>query len=141
MGRYAFDTEQEEYWAHITTGTHVVQICMFLLVEACFIPGVLLQSAPPRDRQGLGSGSYELIDLDLSRYDTINTRLNVAQQGAVSLVELMGSAADSLDYFDRLQLQTVISVCRKNTSLSDAGRELFNVSRTQRSVVNEKVFA
>lgn len=87
VGRYAFDTEQEEYWAHITTGTHVVQICMFLLVEARFIPGVLLQSAPPRGRQGLGSGSYELINLDLSRYDAINTRLNVAQQDAVSFLK------------------------------------------------------
>jgi len=87
VGRYAFDTEHEDYWAHITTGTHVVQICMFLLVEARFIPGVLLQSAPPRGRQGQGPGSYELIDLDLSRYDAINTRLNVATQDAVSFLK------------------------------------------------------
>jgi transcriptional regulatory protein RtcR len=87
VGRYAFDTEQEEYWAHITTGTHVAQICMFLLVEARFIPGVLLQSAPPRGRQREGAGSYELIDLDLSRYDAINTRLNVAQLDAVSFLK------------------------------------------------------
>ncbi len=87
VGRYAFDTEREEYWAHITTGTHVAQICMFLLVEARFIPGVLLQSAPPRGRQREGTGSYELIDLDLSRYDAINTRLNVAQLDAVSFLK------------------------------------------------------
>jgi transcriptional regulatory protein RtcR len=87
VGRYAFDTEKEEYWAHITTGTHVAQICMFLLVEARFIPGVLLQSAPPRGRQREGTGSYELIDLDLSRYDAINTRLNVAQLDAVSFLK------------------------------------------------------
>jgi transcriptional regulatory protein RtcR len=87
VGRYSFDTDKEEYWAHITTGTHVAQICMFLLVEARFIPGVLLQSAPPRGRQREGTGSYELIDLDLSRYDAINTRLNVAQQDAVSFLK------------------------------------------------------
>lgn len=84
---YAFDTEREEYWAHITTGTHVAQICLFLLVEARFLPGVLLQSAPPRGRQSQGPGSYELIDLDLSRYDAINTRLAVAQQDAVSFLK------------------------------------------------------
>jgi transcriptional regulatory protein RtcR len=84
---YPFDTEHEEYWAHITTGTHVAQICLFLLVEARFIPGVLLQSAPPRGRQGKGVGSYELIDLDLSRYDAINTRLDVAQLDAVSFLK------------------------------------------------------
>jgi transcriptional regulatory protein RtcR len=87
MGAYAFDTEREEYWAHITTGTHVAQICLFLLVEARFIPGVLLQTAPPRGRQGQGTGSYELIDLDLSRYDAINARLAVAQQDAVSFLK------------------------------------------------------
>lgn len=84
---YAFDTEHEEYWAHITTGTHVAQICLFLLVEARFLPGVLLQSAPPRGRQSQGPGSYELIDLDLSRYDAIKTRLAVAQQDAVSFLK------------------------------------------------------
>ena len=87
VGHYAFDTENEDYWAHITTGTHVAQICMFLLVEARFIPGVLLQSAPPRGRHSQGAGSYELIDLDLSRYDAINTRLNVAQQDALSFLK------------------------------------------------------
>src|SRR5262245_2278644 len=31
---YAFDTDDEEYLIHITTGTHVTQICMFLLTES-----------------------------------------------------------------------------------------------------------
>ncbi len=46
--RYPFDPERERYWTHITTGTHVAQICLFLMVEARFIPGVLLQTGPPR---------------------------------------------------------------------------------------------
>lgn len=87
VSRYHFDTAHEDYWTHITTGTHVAQICLFLLVEARFIPGVLLQSAPPRGRQGKGPGSFELIDLDLSRYDAINTRLQVARQDAVSFLK------------------------------------------------------
>jgi transcriptional regulatory protein RtcR len=87
MRAYAFDIAREEYWAHITTGTHVAQICLFLLVEARFIPGVLLQTAPLRGRQAQGMGSYELIDLDLSRYDAINARLAVAQQDAVSFLK------------------------------------------------------
>ena len=84
---YPFDTEQEDYWVHITTGTHVAQICLFLLVEARFIPGVLLQTAPPRGRQSAGAGSYERIDLDLSRYDSINTRLQVAHTDAVTFLK------------------------------------------------------
>ena len=84
---YPFDPAKESYQAHITTGTHVAQICLFLLVEARFLPGVLLQSAPPRGRQGRGPGSREVIDLDLSRYDAINQRLHVAQQDAVSFLK------------------------------------------------------
>src|SRR5690606_7180406 len=36
---YEFDPEREDYLVNITTGTHVVQICWFLLTEARFIPG------------------------------------------------------------------------------------------------------
>lgn len=72
--QYPFDTEREQYWTHITTGTHVAQICMFLMVESRFIPGVLLQTAPPRKQRGGDPGSYTLIDLDLSRYDAIAQR-------------------------------------------------------------------
>ena len=32
--RYDFDTDREEYLIHITTGTHVEQICLFLLTES-----------------------------------------------------------------------------------------------------------
>ncbi len=84
---YPFDTTKENYQAHITTGTHVAQICLFLLVEARFLPGVLLQSAPPRGRQGSGPGSHEVIDLDLSRYDAINQRLHSAQQDALKFLK------------------------------------------------------
>ncbi len=44
--RYPFDTENEDYLVHITTGTHVVQICWFLLTEAHYLPAQLLQTAP-----------------------------------------------------------------------------------------------
>jgi len=84
---YRFDTQREQYWAHITTGTHVAQICLFLLVEARFIPGVLMQTAPPkRQRQG-DPGSYALIDLDLSRYDGIAKRFHQEQRDAVAFLK------------------------------------------------------
>ncbi|MEX8501823.1 MAG: RNA repair transcriptional activator RtcR [Leptothrix ochracea] len=84
---YAFDTEHEQYWAHITTGTHVAQICMFLMVESRFIPGVLLQTAPPK-RQGRNHpGSYTLIDLDLSRYDVLTQRFNRDQAEALDFLK------------------------------------------------------
>jgi transcriptional regulatory protein RtcR len=84
---YRFDTEREEYWTHITTGTHVAQICLFLLVESRRIPGVLVQTSPPK-RQRIGDpGSYTLIDLDLSRYDVIAQRFGAEQQDAVQFLK------------------------------------------------------
>ncbi|HEX7986512.1 MAG TPA: RNA repair transcriptional activator RtcR [Duganella sp.] len=85
--QYPFDTENEDYWVHITTGTHVVQICLFLLTEARYLPGRLLQTSPPR-RQAVGeSGSYTLIDLDLSRYDQIAQRFTSEQAEGVALLK------------------------------------------------------
>lgn len=72
---YPFDTENEDYLIHITTGTHVAQICWFLLAEAHYLPARLLQTSPPRKKEVADSvGSYEIIDLDLSRYDRIAQR-------------------------------------------------------------------
>jgi|GEM_PF-6884743 len=42
-----------------------------------------------------------------------------------------------LDLFDRLQLQAVIGICRQSRTLSEAGRKLFNRSRTQRAIAND----
>lgn len=74
---YEFDPEAEDYLVHITTGTHVAQICLFLLTEARFLPGRLLQSHPSRGTVS-PAGSWSVIDLDLSRYDSIATRFAVA---------------------------------------------------------------
>jgi transcriptional regulatory protein RtcR len=84
---YRFDTAREQYWAHITTGTHVAQICMFLMVESRFIPGVLLQTAPPKKQSHGSPGSYTLIDLDLSRYDVLAQRFSQAQAEALEFLK------------------------------------------------------
>ena len=72
---YPFDPEREDYLVHITTGTHVAQICLFLLTESRYLPGALLQTSPRRGtRAQRAPGAYTIIDLDLSRYDRIATR-------------------------------------------------------------------
>lgn len=70
---YTFNSTKERYLVHITTGTHVAQICLFLLTEAHYIPGTLLQTSPP-DRKSSSPGHYQTIDLDLSKYDQIASR-------------------------------------------------------------------
>jgi transcriptional regulatory protein RtcR len=84
---YRFDTEREQYWAHITTGTHVAQICLFLLVEARFLPGVLVQSAPPKKQRAGDPGTLALIDLDLSRYDGIAQRFHQERSDALAFLK------------------------------------------------------
>ncbi|MEH3160062.1 MAG: RNA repair transcriptional activator RtcR family protein [Sphingomonas taxi] len=57
---YPFDPDTEDYLVHITTGTHVAQICLFLLTEAHYLPGRLLQTQPARGlaaRRGRGTSS------------------------------------------------------------------------------------
>jgi len=84
---YPFDPEREEYRIHITTGTHVVQICLFLMAEAHYLPGRLLQTSPPRRHAPGSAGHFTLIDLDLSKYDQIARRFSREQQEGAAFLK------------------------------------------------------
>jgi transcriptional regulatory protein RtcR len=72
---YPFAPDDEDYLVHITTGSHVAQICLFLLTESREFPARLLQSSPPRkDQHASAPGSVQIIDLDLSKYDRLASR-------------------------------------------------------------------
>lgn len=83
---YPFDPEAEDYLIHITTGTHVAQICLFLLTEAHFLPGRLLQTSPKRGEPS-PEGTWTAIDLDLSRYDSIATRFAAETSESTSFLK------------------------------------------------------
>ncbi|MBI0166004.1 RNA repair transcriptional activator RtcR [Snodgrassella sp. M0351] len=100
---YTFSNEQENYYLNITTGTHVMQICWFLLAESRFYPARLLQPSPPARPSAspenfaaepianpplCPSGQINIIDLNLNRYDQILTRF---QQYATQATELLKS--------------------------------------------------
>ena len=88
--RYRFDTENEEYLVHITTGTHVAQICWFLLTEARYLPASLLQTSPaPKGAadDAVAAGIYSVIDLDLSRYAALTSRFQREQQESISFLK------------------------------------------------------
>lgn len=104
---YDFRPEEEDYYVHITTGSHVTQICWFLLTESRHFPGRLLQTSPPR-KQGAGdAGSYSVIDLDLSRYDAIAQRFE--QQQLEDRALLKSGIATRNSAFNRMieQIETV----------------------------------
>ena len=85
--RYKFNSDAEDYLVNITTGSHVAQICWFLLTEAHLIPGRLLQVSPPRRWRDGSPGSFGVIDLDLSRYDRIATRFAADRVEATSFLK------------------------------------------------------
>jgi transcriptional regulatory protein RtcR len=73
---YTFDQDNKEYLVHITTGTHVAQICLYLLTESNYLPAKLIQTSPSsgKKKDNDVSGEYRIIDLDLSKYDRIAMR-------------------------------------------------------------------
>lgn len=74
---YSFRPDDERYLIHISTGTHVEQICLFLLAESRHLPGKLIQTSPPVAGHGTPAGiegTYRIIDLDLSQYDALAQR-------------------------------------------------------------------
>lgn len=78
--------EQEENWLfHITTGTHVQQICIFLLVESRHFVGRLVQSSPPDTNHPYGG--HQVINLDLSQYAPIAERFAIDRQVALSTLK------------------------------------------------------
>jgi transcriptional regulatory protein RtcR len=80
---HEFDLENYEYLFHITTGTHVAQICFFLLTESHHFPGKLLQTSPSKD----SCGTYSIIDLDLSKYDSIAKRFQLETIDDISFLK------------------------------------------------------
>lgn len=84
---YSFEPDSEEYLVHITTGTHVAQICLFLLTESHLIPGKLIQTSPVRGRSTRARGSYAIIDLDLSKYDKLASRFRKDRSDDISFLK------------------------------------------------------
>ena len=85
---YAFDPEKEEYLVNITTGTHVEQICLFLLAESRHLPARLLQLSPPRGgAKDPPQGHHAIIDLDLSRYDRLASRFRNERREGTSFLK------------------------------------------------------
>jgi transcriptional regulatory protein RtcR len=71
-------------------------------------------------------------------------RLLVTWRGPIAPCEPDGLAVvlspeqrEALDPFDQVQLEHVISVCRRSRSLSEAGRALFHASRAKKASSND----
>lgn len=84
---YKFNREEEEYLVHTTTGSHVAQVSLFLLTESNHLPGKLLRTIPPGGSDKSKAGSFNIIDLDLSTYERIRSRLKEQRGEGVSFLK------------------------------------------------------
>lgn len=83
---YRFE-EDTDYYVHLTTGTHVAQICLFLLTESRYFPARLLQSRRDPQARQPWQGALDVVDLDLSAYDALRQRMVVESQDSQALLK------------------------------------------------------
>jgi transcriptional regulatory protein RtcR len=141
---YPFDTEQEQYLVHITTGTHVAQICLFLLTEANYFPARLLQTSPAsgRVRHSDPRGEYRIIDLDLSKYDRIAMRFRREFDDDVSFlksgIETRNPAFNVLiERIERVAVQSVdplLLAGPTGAGKSRLARRIYDLKRARRQI-------
>lgn len=143
---YPFDLENERYLVHMTTGTHVAQICWFLLTEARHVPGTLIQSSPPR-RGDPPYGRYDLIDLDLSKYDQIASRFRLEQLEGTAFLK-QGIETRNASFNRMIEQLEKVSVRSKEPILltgptgagkSQLARQVFNLKKLRQELVGEFV--
>lgn len=142
---YEFDTDREEYLVHISTGTHVAQICSFLLTESRHFPAKLLQSSPGRGWSD--PGTVKIIDLDLSRYDRIASRFQEEQREAASFlkqgIETRNEIFNALiDRIERVAIATrdpLLLMGPTGAGKSRLARRIFELKKVRHAVRGEFV--
>ncbi|MEZ6187621.1 MAG: RNA repair transcriptional activator RtcR [Planctomycetota bacterium] len=131
---YPFRPEDEDYLIHVTTGSHVIQICLFLLTESRHLPGRLAQGSPARGQPKGTVGRLDLIDLDLERYARLAQRFAARKAGQLSL--LKGGIATENPAYNRL-----IAELEQVASASTAPILLLGPTGAGKSNLARRVFA
>lgn len=138
--RYPFDPEAEDYLVHITTGSHVAQICLFLLAESRHIPGRLVQTSPPRGGRAQGPGGYQVIDLDLSKYDRIASRFAsdeleeraLLTSGIATRNAAFNTLVDRLDRVATKSSAPLLLLGPTGAGKSQMARRIYDLKKTRR---------
>jgi transcriptional regulatory protein RtcR len=84
-----------------------------------------------------GRISVEIVEEEIARLNAgwRSERWSNASQALTKLLSEEQNA--ELDLFDRLQLEKVVEICQRSRTISEAGRQLFNRSRTQKTTPND----
>lgn len=135
------DPDAEDYLIHITTGTHVAQICLFLLTEAHYLPGRLLQTQPKRGAPD-AAGTWSVIDLDLSRYDSIATRFaseavestSFLKSGIETLNPAFNTMIDEIEQVASRTRAPILLMGPTGAGKSQLARRIFELKKLKRQV-------
>ncbi len=142
---YGFDEDRERYHVHLTTGTHVAQICWFLLTESRHVPARLIQTGPPgRDE---GPPKFDVIDLDLSRYNALQQRFDqLSREYSDQLkggIETKNPAYNAL--IDRIELvasnsdEPILLLGETGTGKTELAERIYNLKLERRRVKGRMV--
>ncbi len=99
--------------------------------------------------QALWRGNFRELGASISRMATFAERGRITKavaeeeigrlqaQWQTKSTNILPQQIGEIDLFDQPQLATVLEVCRRSSTLSEAGRELFAVSRQQKKQPND----
>ncbi|MEI6057274.1 MAG: RNA repair transcriptional activator RtcR [Lentisphaerota bacterium] len=139
---FNFDTDNEEYYIGIKTGTHVARICMFLLAESHHFPAKLIQISKPDKSQFNPIGFCSIIDLDLSKYDSIAMRFRKDKYDDLSFLK-SGIKTKSksfnklIEMIERVAINSpepILLMGPTGAGKSQLARRIFELKKLQRKI-------
>jgi len=147
---YRWSTEREDYYLHITTGTHVAQICLFLMCETRAMPGRLLQSSPVRKtgRDAVHRATrLDVIDLDLAKYDRLAARFRARQHMGASLLKAgietrnpaFNRLIEELEHVATRSRDPILLAGETGTGKSALCRRIYELKRARQHLTGELV--
>lgn len=137
---------EDDFFIHISTGTHVAQICMFLLNESHHLPGKLVQTRPVsancRDASLRARGEVSLIDLDLSQYDQLAKRFEGKRQEDLSFLKSgiatrNGAFNHLIEQIERVAIRStepILLMGPTGAGKSQLARRIYELKRTTAQV-------
>lgn len=140
---YTFDPDSEDYLIHITTGTHVAQICLYLLTEARYLPARLLQTSPSGNKRNKDvSGKYRIIDLDLSKYDLIamrfrqeiNDDISFLKSGIETRNEHFNTLIEGIERVAANSADPILLTGPTGAGKSNLARRIFELKKSRRQI-------
>ncbi|HTI71179.1 MAG TPA: RNA repair transcriptional activator RtcR [Candidatus Limnocylindria bacterium] len=144
---YEFHPETEDYLVHITNGTHVQQICLFLLTESRHFPARLIQTSPSDTKRRGPDGRYNIIDLDLSRYDRLAQRfvkehgdaLAVLKSGIATRNERFNRLIEQLEYVAAKSREPILLLGPTGAGKTQLARRIYELKKARHQLKGEFV--